>query len=76
MRIWTACTDCLHKSIQSRESTNKILCWNCCGASSGHFFREIKELRRVYKPVLIISLEPKVSGKVVDKVCKSLGMSR
>lgn len=44
----------------------RILYWNCCGASSGNFFKDMKELMREHIPVLIALLEPKVSGSVVD----------
>lgn len=52
----------------------KILCWNCRGASSSHFQREMRELRRIHKSMMVSLLEPKVSG-AIDVVCKGLGMS-
>lgn len=52
----------------------EVLCWNCPRTSSGQFLKEMKEMMGVYKPVLIILLEPKVSGEVADGVCKNLGM--
>lgn len=52
----------------------RILCRNCRGASSSQFLREIRELKRLYKPLMIILLEPKISGEVADRGFKNLGM--
>lgn len=54
---------------------DKMLCWNCRGVSSGQFLRETKEFQRMYSLVVIVILEPKVIGEIVDKVCKSLDMN-
>lgn len=53
----------------------KVVCWNCQGARSGQFMRELKELVREYKPVITILLEPKISGKVADETCRRIGKS-
>lgn len=53
----------------------KIICWNCCGASSGQFHREIRELKWLHKLMMLILLEPKVSGLIAGGVCRGLGMS-
>lgn len=53
----------------------RILCWNCHGASSSQFQREMRELRRIYKTLVLILLEPKVSGEVADGVCRDHGMN-
>lgn len=52
-----------------------LLCWNCRGAKSGNFLRELKEFQKIYKPVFIILLEPKISGVEAEVVCKNLGKS-
>lgn len=49
-----------------------ILCWTCCGAKSSEFLRELKEFQRVYKPVIIILIKPKISGVEADTVCKRI----
>lgn len=55
--------------------TEKVICWNHRGASSAQFLRELKGLRRLYNSVIVILLEPKVSGAVADDVCERIGMS-
>lgn len=45
-----------------------VVCWNCCGAKSGNFLREVRKLKRIYKPVLLILIEPRTSGREVDEV--------
>lgn len=37
------------------DGRRNIVCCNCCGATSGDFLREIKELRRHYSPCLLSS---------------------
>lgn len=49
-----------------------ILSWNCRGAGSKEFACEIKELMKVYKPTVIILLEPRISGGAADSACKKL----
>lgn len=53
-----------------------ILSWNCRGAASKVFERELQELTRVFKPVITVLLEPKISGEEADKVCKKFGKRR
>lgn len=55
---------------------NKFICWNCPGTNNGQFLREIKEMIRSYKPLVLILLEPKVSGLVADEVCYKIGFNR
>lgn len=50
-----------------------IICWNCRVAKSGESLREIRDLIGVHQPVLIVLLEPRVSGDVADGICKKLG---
>lgn len=39
-----------------------IICLSCCRGKSGDFLREMKELKRVYRPRIIILIKPKISG--------------
>src|SRR4051812_45714525 len=52
-----------------------IICWNYRGVSSGNFMREMKELSRAYRTTIVVLLEPKISGVVVDGACKRIGMN-
>lgn len=52
------------------------MCWNCRGALSGEFLREIRDFRRQYRPTIILLLEPKISGSKADGVCCKLGKNR
>lgn len=54
----------------------RLVYWNCCGIKSKEFFREMREIKRSFDPVVIILLEPKINGDIADDVCKSLGKSR
>lgn len=51
-----------------------ILCWNCRGARSDEFIRELKDFRRLHRLVMIILTEPKISREGADEVCRKLGM--
>lgn len=53
----------------------RVLCWNCRGALSGEFLREIREFMRKYKPEIIVLLEPRISGATADGVCRKMGMN-
>lgn len=53
-----------------------LMCWNCHGASSGEFQREMKDLLRMFKLVMLILLEPKVSRSINSDVCEALGFER
>lgn len=50
-----------------------MMCWNCRGARSDEFHRELKDLIRVHRPLIIILLEPRINGEVADSVCKRIG---
>lgn len=52
-----------------------LLCWNCRGAKSGDFLRELKEFQKVYKPVIIVLIELKISGIEAHTVCRRIGKS-
>lgn len=54
----------------------KILCWNCRGASSGEFLREMKDFRKRFNPAVIILMEPKISDTTADAVCRKLGKNQ
>lgn len=57
-------------------SKESIVCWNCHGSRSGQFLREMKEIIGDCRPMLIVLLETKINGEVVDEVCKKIGKSR
>lgn len=59
-------------SMRLKES---ILRWNCRGAASREFVCEMRELLGKFKPMVIILLEPKISGEAANGVCKKLGKS-
>lgn len=52
-----------------------ILCWNCRGAKSDGFVRELKELNRLHQPTNITIVEPKISGVEANTICRKLGKS-
>lgn len=52
-----------------------LLCWNYRGAKNDEFHREMKEMIKVYRPLIIILLETRTSGDVGDGVCKQRGKS-
>lgn len=56
--------------------TEKMICWNHHGARSGQIHRKFKNLMKTYNPVILILLEPKVSGAMNDVVCNKIGMSK
>lgn len=51
----------------------KIFSWNCRGATSKDFMREMNEWRRLHKPTIILLIEPKINGSGANKVCRRLG---
>lgn len=53
-----------------------IMIWNYRGAASKEFVRELKELVKGHRPMVIVLLEPRVSSDSVDEACKRLGESR
>lgn len=53
----------------------KFICWNYRGAKNKEFIRELREFQRINLPMLIILLEPKISGDEAAEVCKGAGMS-
>lgn len=52
-----------------------IFCWNCHRAKSKDFIREMREVGRIYSPMLTIILEPKIDGDQADEIYRSLGKS-
>lgn len=54
------------------KKMEKILCWNCRGASNKEFLHEMRELTRQHRPTKLILHEPMISGMTVMKVCSSL----
>lgn len=50
-----------------------VVCWNCRGVRSDEFHRELKELIRVHRLMVIILLESRISREIEDGVCKKLG---
>lgn len=53
----------------------RIVYWNCHGASSGNFVLKLKELLRCFRLAIVVLLELKVSGVVADRICKRIRMS-
>lgn len=51
----------------------QILCWNCRGAQSDTFLRELKEIMRSYRPEILILLEPKINEEAANVACKKMG---
>lgn len=52
-----------------------IISWNCRGAGSTLFIREMSDIRRRFNPKIIALMEPKISGDRAAEVCRSLGKS-
>lgn len=52
-----------------------ILTWNCRGAASPIFRSSCRSLVELYKPLILVILEPHISGEKADKVVKQLGFS-
>ncbi|XP_012083819.1 uncharacterized protein LOC105643331 [Jatropha curcas] len=50
-----------------------IFSWNCQGAGSSSFLRTLKTFLQVHKPIIVILLEPRISGEKADKVMKKIG---
>lgn len=50
-----------------------VLCWNCRGAGSKSFLRNLRELLFIHKPDVVALLEPRVSGVGADRICKLIG---
>lgn len=55
---------------------DKILCWNYLGDGSKEFKLEMKHLMSEQRPMVLILIEPKVSGVMADRVCRKLGKKR
>lgn len=51
---------------------DQIFCWNCRGAKSSWFFRELKEFKRIHRPAVIILLESKISESSAIEACKKM----
>lgn len=50
-----------------------IFCLNCRGVKSREFLGEMKEFNKLHKPVIIILMEPHISGEMADSAYKKLG---
>lgn len=50
-----------------------IVCWNFRGVRSGQFLREMKKIMRDFRPMLIVLLEPKISGEAANEICRRIG---
>lgn len=53
-----------------------IVCWNVRGAGSKEFMREMKEIMKAHRPMVVILLEPRISGAAADVVRKEMGKGR
>lgn len=51
----------------------RILSRNCRGVRSATFLLEMKELKRRYNPMIIVLMEPRISGELADAVCWKIG---
>lgn len=51
----------------------KIVCWNCRGAASSDFRRNIKNLLFMHKPNIVIITEPRISGQRASQVINGIG---
>lgn len=49
-----------------------LLSWNCCGAGNQQFLRNLRDLINIHDPDILAILEPRVSGRVADEVCKKI----
>lgn len=58
-----------------KQLAENIHYWNCRGAKSVVFLREVKELMRVHQLMIVVLLEPKISGENAMDVCKQLRKS-
>lgn len=54
-------------------TAQNIIAWNCCGARSGEFLREMNELIRAHRPMIIMVMEPKISRAEANVICEKLG---
>lgn len=53
-----------------------IMSWNCRGAGSREFVREMKEMVKEHMPPNIVLMEPRISGDTADDVCMRLGKNK
>lgn len=47
-----------------------LLCWNCRGAGSMSFLRNVKDLIKRHKPEILALLEPRIGGETAKSVSK------
>lgn len=50
-----------------------FLVWNCQGVAKVGFKHVLKSFVKIYKPILVALLEPRITGMKAEKVIKSLG---
>lgn len=50
-----------------------ILSWNCRGAGAGYFPRLVRELKHNYNIHVLVIVEPRVSGQIIDSIIDKLG---
>lgn len=48
-----------------------IISWNCRGVSSPRFKSIFRDMIASYNPNILVVLEPRISGHLVENVCKS-----
>lgn len=53
-----------------------VLSWNCRGAGSREFLREIKDVMKEHRPSIVVLLDPHVSGVTADLVCEKLRLKK
>ncbi|KAL8171428.1 hypothetical protein V2J09_023232 [Rumex salicifolius] len=74
-RVWnnniTSWIDMDCKTLQKKKL--KITTWNVQGAGNRKFKITLKELIRIHKPVILVLVETRLSGRQADKVCATIG---
>lgn len=57
------------------DCRHRILFWNVQGAGSGKFLLHFQELVRINDPLIVVLVEPRISGNRADEVISSLNFS-
>lgn len=52
-----------------------ILTWNCKWAASSKFYSACRNLLAIYKPLILVLIEPRIFGASANKVIKQLGFN-
>lgn len=60
----------------SNDVFMKIITWNCRGASSPRFFRNLKELVKKYNPTVLVLLETRTTSAKANRILNSFHFSK